>query len=56
MLQQVTGTQGIAAAARKAQAAYERMETPDVTIDDVRSAAAASPRTFTVLLYSTQRH
>jgi threonine dehydratase len=40
MLQQVTGTQGIAAAAREARAAYERMETPDVTIDDVRSAAA----------------
>ena len=40
MLQQVTGTQSIAAAAREARAAYERMETPDVTIDDVRSAAA----------------
>jgi len=39
VLQQVTGTQGIAAAAREARAAYERMETPDVTIDDVRSAA-----------------
>ena len=40
MLHQVTGTQGIAAAARQARAAYERMDTPDVTIDDVRSAAA----------------
>jgi threonine dehydratase len=40
VLQQVTGTQGIAAAAREARVAYERMETPDVTIDDVRSAAA----------------
>jgi threonine dehydratase len=40
VLQQVTGTQGIAAAAREARAAYERMETPGVTIDDVRAAAA----------------
>jgi threonine dehydratase len=40
VLQQVTGTQGIAAAAREARAAYERMQTPDVTIDDVRAAAA----------------
>jgi threonine dehydratase len=40
VLQQVTGTREIAAAAREARAAYERMETPDVTIDDVRSAAA----------------
>ena len=39
MLQQVTATQGIAAAAREARAAYERMETPTVTLDDVRSAA-----------------
>lgn len=41
MLQQATatGTQGIAAAAREARAAYERMTTPDVTIDDVRAAA-----------------
>src|SRR5215213_10068106 len=36
----MTGTQGIAAAAREARAAYERMQTPDVTIDDVRAAAA----------------
>jgi threonine dehydratase len=40
VLQQSTGTQEIAAAAREARAAYERLETPDVTIDDVRSAAA----------------
>jgi threonine dehydratase len=40
VLQQVTGTQEIAAAAREARASYERMETPDVTVDDVRSAAA----------------
>jgi threonine dehydratase len=40
VLQQVTGTQEIAAAARQARVAYEQMETPDVTIDDVRSAAA----------------
>jgi threonine dehydratase len=40
VLQQSTGTQGIAAAAREARAAYERLETPDVTIEDVRSAAA----------------
>src|SRR5215218_7050502 len=39
VLQQATGTQGIAAAAREARAAYERLETPAVTIDDVRSAA-----------------
>ncbi len=39
MLQQATGTLGIAAAAREARAAYERMETPDVTLDDVRAAA-----------------
>src|SRR5918994_1373868 len=40
VLQQVTGTQGIAAAAREARTAYERLETPHVTIDDVRAAAA----------------
>jgi threonine dehydratase len=40
VLQQSTGTQEIAAAAREARAAYERLETPDVTIEDVRSAAA----------------
>ena len=40
MLQQVSGTLEIAAAAREARSAYERMETPDVTIEDVRSAAA----------------
>ncbi len=40
MLHQVTGTQGISAASREARAAYERMQTSDVTIDDVRSAAA----------------
>jgi threonine dehydratase len=40
VLHQVTGTQGISAAAREARAAYERMQTSDVTIDDVRSAAA----------------
>jgi len=40
VLQQVTGTQGIAAAAREARAAYEQMQTADVTIDDVRAAAA----------------
>jgi threonine dehydratase len=39
VLQQVTGTQGIAAAAREARAAYERMETPTVTLDDIRVAA-----------------
>ena len=39
MLQQVSGTMGIAAAAREARAAYERLETPDVTLDDVRAAA-----------------
>jgi threonine dehydratase len=39
VLQQVTATQEIAAAAREARAAYERMETPDVTLDDVRTAA-----------------
>jgi threonine dehydratase len=39
VLQQITGTQGIAAAARQARAAYEQMETPTVTLDDVRSAA-----------------
>lgn len=39
VLQQASGTQGIAAAAREARAAYERLETPEVTIDDVRSAA-----------------
>jgi threonine dehydratase len=39
VLQQVTATQEIAAAAREARAAYERMETPTVTLDDVRSAA-----------------
>lgn len=40
MLQQITGPQGIAAAAREARAAYEQMETPTVTLGDVRSAAA----------------
>jgi threonine dehydratase len=30
---------GIAAAAREARAAYERLHTPDVTIDDIRAAA-----------------
>jgi threonine dehydratase len=39
VLQQVTATQEIAAAAREARAAYERLETPTVTLDDVRSAA-----------------
>jgi len=39
VLQQVTATQEIAAAAREARAAYEQMETPTVTLDDVRSAA-----------------
>jgi threonine dehydratase len=39
VLQHVTATQEIAAAAREARAAYERMETPTVTLDDVRSAA-----------------
>lgn len=34
-----TGTLGIAAAAREARAAYEAMQTPDVTIDDIRAAA-----------------
>jgi threonine dehydratase len=40
VLQQATGTQGIAAAAREARAAYEQLETPDVTLDDIRAAAA----------------
>ena len=40
MLQHVTGPQGIAAAAREARSAYERLETPDVTIGDIRAAAA----------------
>src|SRR5215210_5771208 len=40
VLQQVTGTQGLATAAREARAAYERMQTTDVTIQDVRSATA----------------
>jgi threonine dehydratase len=40
VLQQVTGTQRFGAAAREARAAYERMQTPNVTIDDVRAAAA----------------
>jgi threonine ammonia-lyase medium form len=40
VLQQITGTQGIAAAARQARAAYEQTETPTVTLGDVRSAAA----------------
>jgi threonine dehydratase len=40
VLQQATGTQGIAAAARQARAAYEQLETPDVTLDDIRAAAA----------------
>ena len=39
MLQQSTGTMSIAAAARDARAEYERMVTPDVTIEDVRDAA-----------------
>jgi len=39
VLQQATGTMSIAAAARAARAAYEAMETPDVTLDDVRAAA-----------------
>ena len=39
MQQHVTATLGIAAAAREARVAYESMETPDVTIDDIRSAA-----------------
>jgi threonine dehydratase len=40
VVEQVTGTQGTAAAAHEARAAYMRMQTADVTIDDVRSAAA----------------
>ena len=39
MLQHVSGTLGVAAAAREARAAYESMETPDVTIDDIRTVA-----------------
>ena len=39
MLQQATGTMGIAAAAREARSAYEAMTTPDVTLDDIRAAA-----------------
>src|SRR5215210_8174400 len=39
-MEQVTGTQRTAAAAREARAAYMRMQTADVMIDDVRSAAA----------------
>ena len=39
MLHHVTGTQGIAAAARKARSEYEQLETPDVTIGDIRAAA-----------------
>ncbi|MGH2617625.1 MAG: threonine ammonia-lyase, partial [Thermomicrobiales bacterium] len=39
MLQQATGTLGIAAAAREARAAYETQVTPDITLDDVRCAA-----------------
>jgi threonine dehydratase len=39
VLQQETGTMSIAAAARAARAAYEAMETSDVTLDDVRAAA-----------------
>jgi threonine dehydratase len=39
VLQQATGTMGIAAAARDARTAYETMSTPDVTIDDVLAAA-----------------
>jgi threonine dehydratase len=35
----VTGTMSIAAAAREARSAYERLETPDVTLEDVRAAA-----------------
>jgi threonine dehydratase len=37
--QPVTGTMGIASAAREARAAYERLLTPDVTLQDVRAAA-----------------
>ena len=39
MRQPITDPQGIAAAARKARAAYEEMETPSVSLDDVRSAS-----------------
>jgi len=39
VLQQATGTLGIAAAAREARAAYETLVTPDVTLDDIRCAA-----------------
>ncbi len=39
MLQQATGTLGIAAAAREARLAYEQMSTPDVTLDDILAAA-----------------
>jgi threonine dehydratase len=39
VLQQTTGTMSIAAAAREARAAYEQLETPDVTLDDIRHAA-----------------
>jgi threonine dehydratase len=40
VLHPVTGTQEIAAAAREARAAYEGLETPDVTIGDIQAAAA----------------
>ncbi len=39
VLQQATGTMGIAAAAREARADYEQMITPDVSIEDIRAAA-----------------
>ena len=39
MLQQASGTLEIAAAAREARAAYERLETPDVSLDDIHEAA-----------------
>lgn len=39
MLQHVTGTEGIAAAAREARAAYEAMDTPDVSLADIEAAA-----------------
>lgn len=40
MLQEATGTKGIAAAAREARADYENMTTPDVTLADIQAAAA----------------
>ncbi len=39
MLEQRTGTLGIAEAAREARGAYEAMSTPDVTLDDILAAA-----------------